>query len=165
MKRRSMSFLLGFTLFLTPLAVSRAEMLYVSTEGRGGWSGSIEKTNSQQTDGPLPSLTAARDRIRALRASGAKGAMTVLVRAGTYLLSEPFVLAPEDSGTPQAPVIYAVYPDEVPVLSGGKSIRGWKPASGKAGLWMAEVPEVKEGRTFELSFPQKRVVRNVPTSP
>ena len=45
-----------------------------------------------------------------------------------------------------APVVYAAYADEVPVLSGGKTITGWKPVSGKAGQWMAEVPECKEGR-------------------
>jgi hypothetical protein len=32
---------------------------------------------------PLPTLAAARDRIRALRAGGSKVAMTVLVRGGT----------------------------------------------------------------------------------
>jgi hypothetical protein len=148
MKRRSVSYLFGLTLFLTPLAVSRAETLHVSPEGRAGWSGSIEKPNAQETDGPLPSLAAARDRMRALRAGGAKGAMTVLVRAGTYLLGELFVLAPEDSGTAESPVVYAAYPNELPVLSGGRSIRSWKPTSGKAGLWMAEVPEVKEGRWY-----------------
>ena len=55
---------------------------------------------------------------------------------------------PEDSGTSQTPVVYAAYPRELPVLSGGQSIGGWKPAAGKPGAWMAEVPEVKEGRAY-----------------
>jgi len=129
MKPRSLPFLLGLTLLLTPPSTSWAATLYVSAEGRAGWFGSIEKPNAQQTDGPLPSLAAARDRIRALRAGGEKSAMTVLVRGGTYRLSEPFVLEPEDSGMPDAPVAYAAYPGELPILSGGRIIDGWKLAA------------------------------------
>ena len=68
----------------------------------------------------LPSLAAARDKIRELRRAGAKDAMTVLVRRGTYFMDEPVVLTPEDSG-----VTYAAYPGERAVLSGGKRITGW----------------------------------------
>ncbi|MCX7012868.1 MAG: right-handed parallel beta-helix repeat-containing protein, partial [Candidatus Sumerlaeota bacterium] len=144
MKLRSLQFLLGLTLSVSPLAVSRAATLYVSTEGRAEWSGNSDKPNAQQTDGPLPSLAAARDRIRALRARGEKGAVTALVRGGVYRLSEPFVLEPADSGTPDAPVTYAAYPGELPIFSGGRIIDGWKvlegarrDPQGKSVVWTA----------------------------
>ena len=86
MKLRPFSMVLGVTLFLTPFAVSRAATLYVSTEGRAGWSGSIDKPNLQQTDGPLPSLAAARDRIHALRARRRTGCHDG-ARAGRYVSS------------------------------------------------------------------------------
>jgi parallel beta-helix repeat protein len=107
---------LGLTLILSPLAVSRAATLYVSTEGHAGASGKI--------DAPLPSLAAARDKIRELRQSGDKSAMTVKVRGGTYFLEETFVLTPEDSGTKALPVTYEAYPGERVVISGGRRIVG-----------------------------------------
>ena len=95
-----------------------AETLYVSTDGRAGSPGTIEK--------PLPSLTAARDRIRELRKGGSTAPMTVLVRGGMYLLDEAFTLEPQDSGTKDKPVTYAAYTGERAVISGGRRITGWK---------------------------------------
>ena len=80
MQRRLLRFVLGVALCLAPPAVSRAATLYVSTGGRAGWSGSMDQPNAQQTDGPLPSPAAARDKIRQLRREGASGDMTVLLR-------------------------------------------------------------------------------------
>lgn len=86
-------------------------------------------------DGSISSLVAARDEIRRLRSSGphAHASMepvTVLVRAGTYRLSEPLNLGPDDSN-----VTWAAYPNEHPVISGGKVIDGWKKLRGS--LWSA----------------------------
>jgi hypothetical protein len=117
------------------MAISQAAILYVSTEGRAAWSGKLAKPNAQGTDGPLPSLAAARDKIRELRRGGAQGPVTVLVRGGTYFLEEPFVLAPEDSGTKGQPVTYAAYPRERAVLSGGRRISGWTKKDNR--LWTA----------------------------
>jgi parallel beta-helix repeat protein len=113
--------------------------LYVSPQGRLEWSGRSPAPNAAGTDGPLPSLAAARDTIRSLRQSwGLKEALTVLVRGGTYWLSEPFVLTPEDSGTAGRPVLYAAYPGERPILSGGRRIAGWRKGPGTA--WIADAP-------------------------
>lgn len=51
--------------------------------------------------------------------------VTVLLRGGTYPLGGPLVFGPEDSGTATAPVVYAAYPGETPVLSGGARLTGW----------------------------------------
>jgi len=105
---------------------------YVSTQGRAGWSGRLPEPNAQGTDGPLPSLSAARDAIRAWRAKQPGEACTVQVRGGTYYLSEPFVLKPEDSD-----VTYMAYPGERPVTSGGRRIEGW--TKGERAIWSAPV--------------------------
>jgi len=105
---------------------------YVSTQGRAGWSGRLPEPNAQGTDGPLPSLSAARDAIRAWRAKQPGEACTVQLRGGTYYLSEPFVLKPEDSG-----VTYMAYPGERPVISGGRKIEGW--TKGERSIWSAPV--------------------------
>src|SRR5436190_988952 len=101
-------------LLLAVSGASMAETLYVSTDGRAGSPGTIEK--------PLPSLTAARDKIRELRKGGSTAPMMVLVRGGMYLLDEAFTLEPQDSGTKGKPVTYAAYTGERAVISGGRRI-------------------------------------------
>lgn len=118
-------------------SLAHAATFYVSTEGRSGWSGRLAASNAKQSDGPLPSLKEARDAVRALRRSGNREPVTVLVRAGRYFLTEPLVLTPEDSGNTGAPVVCAAYPHEHVILSGGRKITGWKPGKGK--IWNTTV--------------------------
>lgn len=82
--------------------------------------------------GGLATLEAARDRIRSLRRGGAQGRFTVQVRSGTYYLSTPLVLTPEDSG-----VTYEAFPGDRPIISGGRLIRNW--TKGKDEIWTAKV--------------------------
>src|SRR5262245_19834489 len=108
--------------------------LFVAPNGRDDNPGTAEK--------PLATLAAARDAIRRMKArSDLRTGATVLVRGGTYVLSEPLRLGPEDSGTREHPVVYAAYPGEKPVLSGGRAIAGWKPGVGKR--WEATLPAGK----------------------
>ena len=115
---------------------------YVSPVGNDAWSGTLAAPNAQRTDGPLGTLSAARDAVRRLKAvRGSAAAITVLVRGGRYILAEPLVFSPEDSGTPQVPIVYAAYPGEKPVLSGGIAIHNWRRHDAR--LWVADVPWAK----------------------
>ncbi|MBI3737021.1 right-handed parallel beta-helix repeat-containing protein, partial [Candidatus Sumerlaeota bacterium] len=116
---------------------ARAETLYVAPGGNDAWTGKITKPNTEANDGPLASLAGARDKIRELRKAGSKDAMTVFVREGTYVLSEPFILEPQDSGAHDAPVLYSAFQGEHPVISGGKKITGW--TRGENGNWSAKI--------------------------
>jgi hypothetical protein len=122
--------------------------LYLSPGGNDQWSGRLAEPNAQHNDGPLATLTAARNKIRQLRAEkGAAAApVTVYLRGGVYPLAEPFVLEPEDSGMADAPVVYTACAGGRPVLSGGTAIGGWKAAPG--GVWRAELPAVAAGRWY-----------------
>ena len=82
--------------------------------------------------GPLATLEAARDKIRSLRRGGARGPFTVQLRRGTYYLTAPLVLTPEDSG-----VVYEAFPGERAVISGGRIVRNW--IRGKNEIWTARV--------------------------
>lgn len=98
-------------------------------------------------EGPLTSLVAARDAIRALPPAEREAVpIRVLVHGGRYVLEEPFLLTPEDSGTPEAPILYQAAPGEAPHFSGGRGITGWTvlEVAGQP-LWRAEIPEVKSG--------------------
>ncbi len=113
--------------------------LYVAPDGSDAWSGALPAPNLTRTDGPLATLYRARDAVRELKARGPRrGPYVVMVRGGTYFLKEPLVLGPQDSGTPEAPVIYRACPGEEVTLSGGRPITGWKKGDGE--VWTAKVP-------------------------
>ncbi|MDA3926965.1 MAG: right-handed parallel beta-helix repeat-containing protein [Kiritimatiellae bacterium] len=130
------------------VAVADGKTLYVSTEGNDAWSGELAAPNAALTDGPVATVTHARDMARGLRA--ADGPVTVLLRGGVYPQSETVVFTAEDSGTKQSPISYQAYPGEKPVISGGVAISGWqldtgdqskKMCNGK--LWRTKLPSSK----------------------
>ena len=110
---------------------------YIATDG--------DDANPGTKDAPFATLVQARDAIRQLKASEGlpEGGVTVWIRGGLYLLPETFLLRPQDSGTSDALVIYAAYPDEKPVLCGARRITGWKQQPNQR--WTADLPEVKTG--------------------
>jgi len=131
-------------------------VFYVATDGNDSWSGKLAKPNAGRTDGPFRTLQRAQKAVRTLKANGPlKKPVTVYIRGEQYNLPAPLVFKPEDSGTSQDPITYAAYPGDTPVISGGRVITGWKHVTNRklltqAGgeLWMARVPEVKEGKWY-----------------
>ena len=114
---------------VTAVYVEKNTDLYVATNGRDDWSGTLPEPNAAGTDGPFASLARARDAVRQLKAEAAGQLpmpVQVQIRGGTYYLEEPLVLGPEDSGTWDCRVRYTAYPGEEPILSGGRKVVGWK---------------------------------------
>jgi len=104
-------------------------------------------TNSGSKERPFATLTRARDAVRALKSKGPLSEpVHVNVTGGSYVLTEPLVLLPEDSGTEQAPVIYQAVPGARPVFSGGRTIRNWQ--LGANGVWTAHIPQVAAGQWY-----------------
>ncbi|QDV41125.1 hypothetical protein Enr13x_09630 [Stieleria neptunia] len=101
---------------------------YVSTNGSDNWSGTLAEPNAQGNDGPFATLQRARDAIRELGERPSKD-LVVLVRGGTYRLTETVVFGLQDSPQGDATVTYAAYPGETPVFSSGRAIDGWKKAT------------------------------------
>ncbi len=131
-------------LLLATAAVAGAEtVLYVAPNGNDAWSGALDAPNAEGADGPLATWAAARDAIRARKAEGPlKEPVTVRIRGGVYYVTEPLVFTPEDSGTQDAPITYAAYPGETPLLHGGRVLEGFQ-ANGDT--WVLDIPEVKNG--------------------
>lgn len=128
---------------LTLHAAGEAVRLYVAPNGDDAWSGRIDAPDPSGQDGPLNTLAGARNAVRRLRAEGAAiGPITVLLRGGVYPVAEPVVFTPEDSGSADAPVTYAAYPGERPVISGGRVIEGWRVEDG---VWVVGLPEAANG--------------------
>src|SRR5579871_1813806 len=99
-------------------------------------SGDDRNPGTQQR--PLQTAAAAQKAVRALRDRSAEP-VTILFHAGIYYLPEPLVFTPEDSGSPDAPVLYAAAPGEEAVWSGGLRLAlTWQPH--RDGLVKATVP-------------------------
>ncbi len=123
-------------------------VFYVAPNGNDAWSGKLDVPNNKMTDGPFATISRARDAIRTLknsRGGNLEVPVAVLIRGGSYYLSEPIIFTPEDSGTIQSPIVYQAYPNEIPIISGGKKISNWQQ---QGQLWVAQLPEVQSGQWY-----------------
>ncbi len=158
LKLRSFFCWVVISVFLIQCA--EADILYVSTEGNDRWSGRLAQPNTGRTDGPVASLAAARDKIRRLKSQGEiTEPVRVIIQDGTYVLSEPFILTPEDGGTKECPISYEAAAGVRPVFSGGRVITGFK--RGENGIWQTHIPEVAAGKWYfeQLFVNGSRAVR------
>lgn len=171
-------------LLLNPWAkgeVPKADF-YVSLEGNDAWSGRLPAPTGDRTDGPFATLERAQEAVRTLRRELSQPReIRVLLRGGVYRIAKPITFSPEDSGSEQAPVVYAAYPGEKPVISGAVEIKRWEPIQGTP-LWRAVLPELppsvnevrqlfingrratvartpNEGQTFRTAGPAKNYPR------
>lgn len=126
------------TLLLVGLVAAAvdAETLYVAPNGNDAWSGALPEPNAAGTDGALATLAAARDAARKLPPDQPR---QIVVQGGKYVLQEPLVLGPEDSGL----TIEAAAGEQVEVY-GGRRITGWRAEGDR--FWAADLPEVAEGK-------------------
>ncbi|MFA0748524.1 MAG: hypothetical protein ACO2PL_09415, partial [Armatimonadota bacterium] len=138
---------------------------YVAVNGNDSWSGRLPSPNRTKTDGPFATLKRALEAVKTLKEQQGgtlRQPVTIYLRGGTYFLTEPITITPEHSGTEKFPVTIAAYRNERPILSGGRKIVGWKPTTvnGRK-VWVAEIPEVKEGKWFfrQLWVNGKRAIR------
>jgi len=143
-------FLLGFTFLLSFLLfffsqnrVQGSELkIYVSPSGNDNASGSKEQ--------PLASLVGAVQKLKEFRSSkNIDEPIEIVIENGKYLLTEPLVLQSEDSGTPDAPVIFKADEGAHPLFCGGKKIGGFEKVS--ENIWRAKIPEVAK---FDWNFEQ-----------
>jgi len=113
---------------LTALAIpALAVDFFVSPDGDDGWSGTLPQPNATRSDGPFATVARAQLAVRELkrRQPERRQPIVVALRGGRYELSRTWLLTPDDSGTPEAPVVYRAHADERPILSGGVRLRGW----------------------------------------
>jgi len=140
MKRLYLVITLAFSILMFQAS---ARDIFVSTGGNDNNPG----TQNQ----PVASLIGARNLIRQLKTNGVKDDFRIVVSKGTYFMSEPLVLTPEDSGTESAPFTITTELDAHPVFIGGIQIKNWEKVSDK--LWKAQIQEVNRyGLYFEQLY-------------
>ncbi len=142
---------------------ANGQTLYLSPDGNDNWSGTIGRPNADKSDGPLVTLTGARDKIRKLKSAGSLNEpIEVIAADGTYPMRQTLLLTETDSGTERFPVTYKAAAGAQPIFSGGKRITGFKPESN--GLWTVKIPEVANGKWyFEQLFVNRRRVQRART--
>jgi len=134
--------------------------LHVAPDGNDVWSGNLRRPSQDGTDGPLASLAGARDALRKIKSKNPlQGPVRVVVAEGVYPLTETLVFEPQDSGSPEATIIYQAAEGARPVFSGGRKIQGFVPAEG--GLWKAHLPQVASGGWYfeDLYVDGRRAIR------
>ena len=117
-----------------PSQVKPGLILYVATTGCDDWSGT--RATAGRNDGPFATLERARDAIRAMKRQGGlpPGGVRVVIAPGVYYREAAFTLTAEDSGTPDAPVVYAGPARGTAVFSGGRTINSLSPVTDPAVL-------------------------------
>lgn len=115
-----------------------AVTLFVSPKG--------DDKNPGTKDQPFATLERARDEIRKLKKDG----VTVYVRGGEYAVKQTFKLTAEDSGSEQAPVVYAAFGKETPRFTGGARVGGFTRVTDTAVL--ARLPEEARGKVWQTDL-------------
>lgn len=110
--------------------------------------------NDGSKESPFGSIDVALRKARELRRLDSLSSLkdvAINVLGGIYNLYEPIFIRPEDSGTPDHPLVIQAAPGEKPIVSGGVNVTGWSKVKGKVeGLssvaqgkvWVADMPKV-----------------------
>ena len=127
--------------------------LHVSTQGRDTWSGRLSAPNATKTDGPLASLTGARDEVRRLRVKGPlpTGGVTVEFQRGRYEQTALCAFTAEDSGAADTPIIYRAAAGADVRITGG--VRLWQLKTLTDTNLLRRLPEVARGKVQVISLP------------
>lgn len=121
--------LLDFARFLNEGLADFSADYYVAANGNDSNPGTILA--------PFATLEKARQAVRSHIASGMTDDVTVMIRGGTYYISNTVAFAAADSGVNGHRVVYQNYPYEVPIIDGGVPITGWTETSPGSGLYQA----------------------------
>jgi Right handed beta helix region len=114
-----------------PAADVAGVTFYVAVDGNDSWSGRIATPNATSNDGPFATLARARDAVRSAKPAAPAAPIRVLVRSGKYFMTEPLLLDESDSGSASSPIVWAAFPNEQPVCSGGRPLGGWNAFKGR----------------------------------
>jgi hypothetical protein len=121
-------------------AQSTVADFYVAPDGNDSWSGTLSAPNSKNSDGPFATIGRAQTAVQGIlkNPKGRTSPIQVMVRAGTYYVSQPVSFTSADSGTSSLGVVWENYPNETPVVSGGLQITQWTHGSGDQ--WTSTLP-------------------------
>ena len=132
---------------------------HVGRNGNDGAAGTAKE--------PFRTLAGARNAIRKMKEPDGNlgAAVTVILHEGTYWLPEPFELGAEDSGTPEAPVVYRAAEGEIVRLSGGIPLRPSDFREVTDPDILERLPEERKKRVVAYRFTPEQCARFAPEWP
>lgn len=130
MKTLIISFFTLFFIFLLPVNSQTVTRFYVSPTG-------LDNNPGTETQ-PFRTIEKAKQTIRTINSSMMSD-IIVYLRNGIYQLSSPLTFESTDSGNNGFNIIYQNYPNEVPMLTGGKVVTGWMIADQNKNIWKTNV--------------------------
>lgn len=107
------------------------------------------------------SLTAAQSVARSYSRNGSN--VTVMLAGGTYTLTTPLNFSWADNGYSTYRVTYQAVAGQTPVLSGGRTVTGWRPYSGGKNIWVASAPGLTATRQLYVNG-RRATVASAPAS-
>lgn len=110
-------------------------------------------SNSGRLASPFQTVEMARDTVRTVN-SNMTGDIVVYLRGGTYSMSQALALDARDSGNNGVRVIYRNYPNEEPILDGGRPISGWTALSN--GIYSASADSMIFNQLYVNGRPAQR---------
>lgn len=134
---------------LTAFSVSAAE-IWVSPDG--------DDCNPGTEQEPMATVLMAQYKARELRRlndPAIKNGIQIILKDGVYVLDEPLLFWPEDSGTAQSPTVIRAANGAKPVISGGVSIKGWQQVNDN--LYKAHLDRDSKLRTLFVNGKRKRM--------
>ncbi|MDO4586399.1 MAG: right-handed parallel beta-helix repeat-containing protein [Planctomycetia bacterium] len=139
-------FLLLIVYFQTTF-LSAQEMIYVSPNGNDLFSGLLQLTNSDETDGPVATLERALEILAEKRTAASETDAKqwgIELADGVYELNKTLEINSKHNGVSlEKPTIIRAAQGSFPVISGGQLIQGWE--TGADGRWRVVLEDVKNG--------------------
>jgi hypothetical protein len=101
---------------------------------------------------PFTTLERARDAARVLKRQNKmpRHGLTIWLRGGDYVRTNALELSKEDSGTPDAPIVWRAYQNEAVRLLGGRQLTGFLPVTEKGVL--SRLDEKARGQVLQLNL-------------
>ena len=112
-----------------------------------------DDANPGTAERPFRSLEHARDALRERRKNESlpAGGVAIVLHGGVYPhLTQSFALVAEDSGTPEAPVVYRAAEGENPVLRAGQSIANFVPLTDSPAA--GRIPDNARGHVLQADL-------------
>ena len=117
----------------------------------------VSPDGNDENDGtaelPFRTLERARDALRERRKTTSlpAGGVAIVLHGGVYpRLEQSFALTAEDSGTPEAPIVYRAAAGEQPVLRAGQAIAGFSPLTDSPAA--QRIPEASRSQVLQTDL-------------
>jgi len=138
-------FCLSFFIQARPGELYTQKSIYVSPHGD-------DEASGTSPNNAFATLRRARDAIRELKKAEVlpEGGVTVWLCSGRYYLDKGFELTAEDSGAPEAPIVYRAIPDQQVRIIGGRQVSGWKKVQN--GVILDRFEAAARGQVYQLDL-------------